>query len=71
MTPLFYMGFNIVTKGHKKAPKCQTVDPEDPINFSIYPGKILYLTKKNHYGLNTDKFVKMWGKSYDSSVLYE
>ena len=32
MTPLFYIGLNIVTRGHKKAPKCQNiaVGPEDP-----------------------------------------
>ena len=32
MSPIFYMGFNIVTRGHKKAPKCQNiaVGPEDP-----------------------------------------
>ena len=32
MPPLFYMGFNIVTRGHKNAPKCQNiaVGPEDP-----------------------------------------
>ena len=53
---ILYIGpSTLLLRGIKKAPKCQAVDPEDPKNFSIYPGKILYLTKKNHYGLNTDK----------------
>ena len=32
LTPLFYMWFNIVTRGHKEAPKSQNiaVGPEDP-----------------------------------------
>ena len=32
MIPLFYMGFNIVTRGHKKASKSQNivVGPEAP-----------------------------------------
>ena len=49
MTPLFYMGFNIVTMGHKKAPKYQNiaVGPEDP-----HPGYLPGYKTPGDKGLN-------------------
>ena len=49
------MGFNIVTRGHKRAPKCQNiaVGPEDPPP----PGELLGFKTLGEKGLRRDKDV--------------